>query len=59
MTIQRDSTTPDATPETFRVISPIDESVVGEFAESTAEDVDRAVRAARDAFTVWRETPVR
>lgn len=31
--------------------------LVGRFPASTAEDVDRAVNAAADAFTKWRKTP--
>jgi betaine-aldehyde dehydrogenase/5-carboxymethyl-2-hydroxymuconic-semialdehyde dehydrogenase len=37
----------------FQVISPIDQSVLAEVARGDADDVDRAVRAARDAFPEW------
>ena len=37
----------------FEVISPIDQSVLGEVARGDADDVDRAVRAAHDAFPDW------
>ena len=33
------------------------EDVVGEFADSSEADVDRAVRAARAAYPLWRLTP--
>ncbi|MBN3821939.1 aldehyde dehydrogenase family protein, partial [Paraburkholderia sp. Se-20369] len=35
---------------TFRTLNPSDESVLADVAAATAEDVDRAVRAARHAF---------
>lgn len=44
--------------EWFDNINPADNSdIVGRFPESTAEDVDRAVAAAKDAATRWRRTP--
>src|SRR3954451_23524583 len=33
-------------------------AVIGRIPEGTAEDVDRAVQAARSGFEVWREVPV-
>ena len=41
--------------ERFPTISPIDESVLAEVARADAEDVDRAVRAAHEAFRDWAE----
>jgi acyl-CoA reductase-like NAD-dependent aldehyde dehydrogenase len=38
---------------TFETISPIDEQVIDEVARADAADVDRAVRAAHDAFPAW------
>lgn len=38
---------------TFESITPIDNTPIATVAESSAEDVDRAVRAARDAFPGW------
>jgi acyl-CoA reductase-like NAD-dependent aldehyde dehydrogenase len=38
---------------TFETISPIDESVLAEVARADEKDVDRAVRAADDAFAGW------
>jgi acyl-CoA reductase-like NAD-dependent aldehyde dehydrogenase len=47
-----------ASGETFENLNPADTSdVVGRFALSTAEDVERAVDAARDAYDMWRRTP--
>ena len=42
----------------FSKTSPIDtEMVIGHFQEGIAEDVDKAVQAARAAFPAWRQTP--
>ncbi|MGH9406143.1 MAG: aldehyde dehydrogenase family protein [Terriglobia bacterium] len=44
--------------ETFERVNPADRrDVVGEFPESTAEDIDAAVAAAREAYSGWRLTP--
>jgi alpha-ketoglutaric semialdehyde dehydrogenase len=49
---------PSASGETFENLNPADTSdVVGRFALSTAEDVERAVDAARGAYELWRRTP--
>jgi acyl-CoA reductase-like NAD-dependent aldehyde dehydrogenase len=37
----------------FEVISPIDQSLLAEVARADADDVDRAVRAAHQAFPAW------
>jgi betaine-aldehyde dehydrogenase/5-carboxymethyl-2-hydroxymuconic-semialdehyde dehydrogenase len=42
-----------ASRERFETISPIDQSVLAEVARADASDVDRAVRAAHDAFAGW------
>ncbi|MGI8884606.1 MAG: aldehyde dehydrogenase family protein [Pyrinomonadaceae bacterium] len=47
-----------ASGEYFENLNPADTSdVVGRFPKSTAEDVDRAVEAAKNAATKWRRTP--
>ncbi|MDX6326127.1 MAG: aminomuconate-semialdehyde/2-hydroxymuconate-6-semialdehyde dehydrogenase [Nocardioidaceae bacterium] len=43
---------------TFDDISPIDETVLGPICAGGEEEVDRAVRAARDAFPAWAALPV-
>ncbi|MGI8668404.1 MAG: aldehyde dehydrogenase family protein [Aridibacter sp.] len=44
--------------EFFENINPADKNdIVGLFPKSTAEDVDKAVAAAKDAATRWRRTP--
>ncbi len=46
---------PSVSGETFKNTNPARTSeVVGLFQRSTAEDVDAAIRAAQDAFPVWR-----
>ena len=50
--------TKSAAGESFDNINPADTSdVVGRFPKSTAEDVNRAVAAAKGAATKWRRTP--
>jgi acyl-CoA reductase-like NAD-dependent aldehyde dehydrogenase len=49
--------TPSGT-ETAEVINPCNEEVIAKVAMGNEEDVDRAVRHAREAFLSWSETPV-
>jgi acyl-CoA reductase-like NAD-dependent aldehyde dehydrogenase len=50
--------TPAAGGRTFENRNPANhEDVIGRFAESSPEDVDAAVAAARDAFPRWRDMP--
>jgi len=42
-----------ASAERFADLSPIDQRVLAEVSRATAGDVDRAVRAAHDAFPAW------
>src|ERR671925_1812076 len=46
-----------ASGETFESISPATGETIGVFPRSNAEDVDRAVEAARAAFEEWRLVP--
>ncbi len=48
---------PDGT-GTIDVINPSTEEVMGRIPEGTAEDVNRAVAAARAAFDSWSQTPI-
>ncbi|WP_434588232.1 aldehyde dehydrogenase family protein [Streptomyces sp. A5-4] len=48
---------PAAGGDTIAVVNPADEQVIGHVPAGTAEDVDAAVRAARDAFPGWAATP--
>ncbi|HEY9139996.1 MAG TPA: aldehyde dehydrogenase family protein, partial [Bryobacteraceae bacterium] len=40
------------------VTNPATGAVLAEIPYATAEDMDRAVRAAHEAFLAWREVPV-
>jgi betaine-aldehyde dehydrogenase len=46
-----------STDDVIEVINPSTAEVIGSFAASSAEDVDRAVRAARAALPAWSTTP--
>ena len=46
-----------ASGETFETTSPADGEVLASFPKSAAEDVDRAVAAAKEAFEEWRLVP--
>lgn len=50
--------TSPAIPARLPVVNPATEEVVAEVAGGSAEDVDRAVAAARAAFPAWSATPV-
>ena len=41
----------------IEVVNPTTEEVIGRVPEGTAEDADRAVKAARAAFDAWSQTP--
>ena len=43
-----------ASGETFETLSPIDNSVIAEVASGNAEDIDKAAKAAAEAFKTWR-----
>jgi acyl-CoA reductase-like NAD-dependent aldehyde dehydrogenase len=43
---------------TIEVIDSTTERMIGSVPEGTAEDIERAVRSARDAFASWSQTPV-
>jgi acyl-CoA reductase-like NAD-dependent aldehyde dehydrogenase len=46
-----------ASGETFETVSPADGETLGTFPKSSAEDVDRAVAAAKAAYEDWRLVP--
>src|SRR3990170_4360073 len=46
-----------ASGETFDSTSPADGELIGTFPKSGADDVDRAVAAAKEAFAKWRLVP--
>src|SRR5436853_4895739 len=43
---------------TIAVVNATTEEVMGSIPEGTPEDVDRAVKAAREAFETWSQTPM-
>jgi aldehyde dehydrogenase (NAD+) len=47
---------PATGPDTFDVVNPVDEQVLGRVPAGTAEDIDAAVRAARAALPGWAAT---
>ena len=49
---------PSTGTETIDVVNPTTEEVVGRIPDGTAEDADRAVSAAKDAFPGWAETSI-
>jgi len=49
----------DGSGSSFKSISPATEEVLAEVAEGTADDIDRAVKAARKAFGSWSRLPGR
>jgi acyl-CoA reductase-like NAD-dependent aldehyde dehydrogenase len=48
---------PVAARKTFKVLNPVDESVVAECPEGSADLVDQAVASARSAFKTWSALP--
>ena len=44
--------------DTLNVLNPATEDVIDTVPNATEEDVNRAVAAAKEAFKVWRKTPV-
>lgn len=44
--------------ETLEVINPADETVIAQVAKSSQAEVDQAVKAAREAFSSWKNTPL-
>ncbi|WP_229811430.1 aldehyde dehydrogenase family protein [Streptosporangium pseudovulgare] len=47
----------DGTGTPFKTVNPASEEVLSEVASASADDVDRAVRAAREAFGTWSAMP--
>lgn len=45
--------------ETFETLTPLDNSPIARVAAGDAADVDRAARAAMDAFPAWRDMPAK
>ncbi|NIQ96609.1 MAG: aldehyde dehydrogenase family protein, partial [Desulfuromonadales bacterium] len=45
--------------ETFETLSPIDNSLICKAAAGDVEDIDQAAQAAKVAFPLWRDMPVK
>ncbi len=41
----------------FQSVSPVDKSIICDVALGTADDINKAARAASDAFGTWRDMP--
>ncbi|MEI5996600.1 5-carboxymethyl-2-hydroxymuconate semialdehyde dehydrogenase [Paraburkholderia bengalensis] len=48
---------PKAARDYFETLNPATQEVLAEVASGTADDIDAAVRAAKDAFPAWAATP--
>ncbi|BCG02192.1 hypothetical protein PPGU19_067600 (plasmid) [Paraburkholderia sp. PGU19] len=48
---------PKAARDYFETVNPATQEVLAEVASGTAEDIDAAVRAAKDAFPAWAAKP--
>lgn len=48
---------PAASNDTLKTLNPATEDPIGDVAAGDAEDIDRAVESASDAFPAWRDTP--
>ena len=49
----------DGGTETLDVLSPLDGSIISQVSLSTSEAIDKAVKAAREAFPSWSTTPIK
>ena len=47
----------DGSAPRFETRSPVDDSLIATVARGTAQDVDRAAKAAKQAFPAWRDMP--
>ena len=43
--------------ETYEVINPATEEVLGHASKATPDDVDRALKSAEKGLQVWKKTP--
>ena len=43
--------------ETYDVINPAPEEVIGQASKASIEDVDKALKSAQKGFDVWKKTP--
>ena len=43
--------------ETYSVINPATEEVIGKASKASSADVDKAIKSAEKGFDVWKKTP--
>ena len=48
---------PSSNKETYEVINPATEEVLGQASKATSDDVDRALKSAEKGLQVWKKTP--
>ncbi len=48
---------PSSSKETYEVINPATEEVLGYASKATPDDVDRALKSAEKGLQVWKKTP--
>ena len=48
---------PSEKKETYEVINPATEEVIGKASKATSADVEKALKSAEKGFAVWRNTP--
>ncbi len=53
------SDVPAMSGETFQSVSPVDESIICNVARGSADDINAAANAAKDAFAQWRDMPAK
>ena len=51
------SWSPSSNKETYEVINPATEEVLGHASKATPDDVDRALKSAEKGLQVWKKTP--
>ena len=44
-----------STGETYEVINPANEEIIGKASKASSTDVDKALKSAKKGFEVWRE----
>ena len=43
--------------ETYDVINPATEEVIGKASKASPADVDKALKSAKEGFNIWKKTP--
>ena len=48
---------PSTNKETYEVINPATEEIIGKVSKASPEDVDKALKSAEKGFEIWKKTP--